>query len=89
MKGDTRCIDGRLQRHVPQQDDPDLETDIGECPECQGEGRNCHICGRPHAEEVWRVDMPVPGKAQRMELTTHVCSSCGERRRDAMAEVEP
>ena len=34
MKGDTRCVDGRLMRHDPQSDDPDLETDIGKCPEC-------------------------------------------------------
>lgn len=34
----TRCTDGRLMRHDPQHDDPDLETDIGKCPECDGEG---------------------------------------------------
>jgi hypothetical protein len=34
MKGDIRCVDGRLMRHDPQPDDPDLETDRGPCPEC-------------------------------------------------------
>jgi hypothetical protein len=38
MKGDLRCVDGRLLRHDPQHDDPDLETDIGECPHCSGDG---------------------------------------------------
>ena len=34
----VRCVDGRLLRHDPQFDDPYLETDIGECPECEGRG---------------------------------------------------
>ena len=38
MKGDIRCIDGRLLRHDPQRDDPSLETDFGKCPECNGKG---------------------------------------------------
>ena len=38
----TRCIEGRLFRHDPQHDDPDLETDIGQCPECDGKG--CMVC---------------------------------------------
>ena len=38
MKGDLRCIEGRLFRHDPQWDDPDLETDVGQCPDCSGEG---------------------------------------------------
>lgn len=33
-----RCIDGRIMRHDPQRDDPELETDIGECPICSGQG---------------------------------------------------
>lgn len=41
MKGDTRCVEGRLMRHDPQHDDPDLETDIGKCPEC--DGKHCAI----------------------------------------------
>lgn len=38
MKGDLRCIEGRLFRHDPQHDDPDLETDVGQCPDCEGDG---------------------------------------------------
>ena len=43
----TRCVDGRLMRHDPQHDDPGLETDIGICPVCDGEGCNeCDCCGQ-------------------------------------------
>lgn len=35
-----RCEDGRLMRSRPFPDDPYFEHDIGECPECGGEG--CH-----------------------------------------------
>jgi hypothetical protein len=35
-----RCVDGRRWRHDPQPDDPYLETDRGECPECGGKGCN-------------------------------------------------
>lgn len=53
MKGDLRCIDGRLWRHDPQYDDPDLETDVGECPECSGEG--CfEVC--PSCDGTGRTD---------------------------------
>src|SRR5258707_7740611 len=46
MSMTTRCTDGRLMRHDPQRDDPYLETDIGECPECEGEGcGECGCCG--------------------------------------------
>ncbi len=38
MKGDLRCVEGRTMRHDPQHDDPDLETDIGECEFCGGDG---------------------------------------------------
>ena len=38
MKGDIRCLYGRLMRHDPQDDDPYLETDRGECPDCRGRG---------------------------------------------------
>jgi hypothetical protein len=34
----THCVEGRLMRHDPRHDDPDLETDIGQCPECEGDG---------------------------------------------------
>lgn len=43
----TRCVDGRTMRHDPQHDDPDLETDIGRCPECEGRG-----CGDIHLAEA-------------------------------------
>lgn len=38
MKGDLYCISGRLYRHDPQDDDPELMTDIGTCPDCSGDG---------------------------------------------------
>ena len=38
MKGSTRCLDGRLMRHDPVCDDPNLETDRGVCPDCNGRG---------------------------------------------------
>ena len=38
MKGDLRCVEGCLYRHDPQADDPDLETAIGQCPDCSGAG---------------------------------------------------
>lgn len=34
----TRCLDGRTMRHDPQPDDPSLETDIGQCEDCDGDG---------------------------------------------------
>jgi hypothetical protein len=34
----VRCVEGRLFRHDPQHDDPYLETDVGQCPDCSGEG---------------------------------------------------
>lgn len=36
--GNMRCIDGRLMRHDPQFDDPEFETDVGQCPDCSGKG---------------------------------------------------
>lgn len=42
----TRCVDGRTMRHDPQPDDPGLETDIGQCEECDGKGCiRCEACG--------------------------------------------
>jgi hypothetical protein len=38
MRGHIRCVDGRLMRHDPQHDDPDLETDRGQCEQCEGFG---------------------------------------------------
>jgi hypothetical protein len=51
MKGDLRCIEGRLWRHDPQADDPDLETDVGECPDCSGDGCGDH--GEPVNKNWW------------------------------------
>lgn len=51
MKGETRCVDGRLYRHDPQYDDPCFETDLGDCPECNGLGcRECDVCGNMVSE---------------------------------------
>jgi hypothetical protein len=42
----TRCVEGRTMRHDPQHDDPELETDIGQCEECDGKGCvTCEECG--------------------------------------------
>ena len=49
MKGDLRCVDGRLFRHDPQYDDPDLETDVGQCEDCSGDG--CGDDGEPVSKE--------------------------------------
>ena len=46
----TRCIDGRIFRHDSQHDDPDLETDIGQCQECEGKG-----CDRLHREAAEKI----------------------------------
>ncbi len=58
----TRCVDGRLMRHDPQPDDPYLETDIGECGECEGVGcETCEACegtfrrDEPHAVECFET----------------------------------
>lgn len=54
----TRCVEGRLMRHDPQHDDPDLETDIGQCPECAGKD-----CSAP-AKIVTKYDPPsIPVRA--------------------------
>lgn len=45
MKGDLRCVEGRLFRHDPQYDDPYLETDVDQCPDCSGDG--CGDGGEP------------------------------------------
>lgn len=57
MKGDFRCVEGRLFRHDPQYDDPYLETDAGKCPDCSGDG-----CGeggepveKPGRSDAWRM----------------------------------
>ena len=84
MKGDIRCVDGRLMRHDPQFDDPDLETDIGECPKCEGKGRNCADCNAPHAEETWEDYVPYRGGFRQAEL--YLCTNCADHRRDTWLE---
>lgn len=59
MKGDLRCIEGRLVRHDPQWDAPDLETDIGQCPDCSGDG--CSDDGEPEPK-LCRSDAWMRGK---------------------------
>ena len=86
MKGDIRCVDGRLMRHDPQHDDPELETDRGECPECHGEGRNCSDCGASHAEEHWQDFEPVGHGGPFRETVLHLCTSCADSRRDRWME---
>lgn len=82
MKGDLRCIDGRLFRHDPQYDDPELETDIGECPDCSGEGWNCADCDAPHSEEHWDDYVTSgPGTPIR-KMVLHLCESCADARRE-------
>lgn len=58
MKGDLRCIDGRIFRHAPQYDDPDLEIDVGQCPDCSGDGcgdRN-EAVEKPGRSQSWLRD---------------------------------
>ncbi len=38
MKNDLYCIGGELWRHDPQPDDPELQTSVGTCPDCSGDG---------------------------------------------------
>lgn len=84
MKGDTRCVEGRLMRHDPQFDDPDLETDISECPECEGKGHNCTDCGACHAEESWEDYAPY--RSGFRQIKQHFCTSCADHRRDQWLE---
>lgn len=50
MKREPSCVDGRLMRHDPQPDDPCLQTDLGECPDCDGLG-----CERPQVQGISRM----------------------------------
>jgi len=59
-KGDLRCIEGRLFRHDPQHDDPYLETDVGQCPDCSGSG--CGDDGEP-VSKSGRSDFWLTGRA--------------------------
>ncbi len=66
----TRCVDGRLMRHDPRPDDPGLETDIGKCPECEGDGcQECDCCGfkSPNVSRCWLG-----------ALETYACDDCRE-----------
>lgn len=49
------CVDGRLMRRDPQPDDPYLETDVGECPDCSGDGcgENGEIIYKPGRSDEW------------------------------------
>ena len=67
-RGEIRCVDGRLMRHDPQFDDPDLETDVGKCPECDGEGcAECDACGKmkPGVSKCWAYG-----------IETYACDDC-------------
>lgn len=48
----TRCVDGREYRHDPMPDDPYLETGIGQCADCDGEG-----CDRASAVPIDMDDL--------------------------------
>jgi hypothetical protein len=60
MKGDLHCVGGRVLRHDPQFDDPELQTDMGECPDCSGDG--CGDDGEPIAKvgrsRIWCLTPP-------------------------------
>lgn len=48
-KGEFFCIEGRLHRHDPQYDDPELTTDRGQCPDCSGKGCGDEPVSKGHA----------------------------------------
>lgn len=50
---DYRCIDGRLMRHDPQPDDPELETDVGACPDCSGKGCHDKFADKGYRSRAW------------------------------------
>ena len=60
----TRCVDGREYRHDPMPDDPHLETDIGQCPDCDGEG-----CDRASAESIDMDDLDVIAGTEPLHVT--------------------
>lgn len=62
MKGDLRCIEGRLWRYDPQHDDPNLETEIGQCPDCSGDG--CDDDGKP-VSKIGHSDLWLTGRRGR------------------------
>lgn len=64
-----RCIDGRLMRHDPQPDDPNLETDIGKCPECNGAG-----CDKNVDEGDWQDIETAPRDGTHITVGTFPCA---------------
>lgn len=82
MKRNIRCVEGRLMCHDLQ---PDLETDVGECPECEGTGHNCADCGAPHAEEAWEDYAPY--RSGYRLAWQHFCTDCADHRRDPWFEA--
>lgn len=70
MKGDLYCLDGRLMRHDPQYDDPELLTDIGQCPDCSGDG-----CDDETGEAI-----PKPGRSESWCRRAAPFRACGEQR---------
>ena len=75
-KGDLRCIEGRLFRHDPQYDDPDLETDIGQCPDCSGDG--CGDGGEP-VSKSGRSDFWLTGRAPSLPMADNQEPKMGEK----------
>ncbi len=55
MKGDLYCVEGRLLRHDPQFDDPDLQTDVGQCPDCSGDGCDDEPVAKTGRSHLWHV----------------------------------
>jgi hypothetical protein len=54
------CVEGRLMRHDPQPDDPELMTDIGQCEDCSGDG--CGDENEPVYKGHMRHDHRHPGR---------------------------
>jgi hypothetical protein len=62
-----RCVDGRLMQHDPRTDNHYRETDVGQCPKCEGDGcGECDVCGR-------RAPLT---KCWPMGIETHACDEC-------------
>lgn len=59
LGGPVRCVDGTLYRHDPQHDDPDYETNLGVCPECDGHG--CDEDSRAFSDWLERESACTPG----------------------------
>ena len=72
MPNGYRCIDGRVMRHDPQGDDPELETDIGKCPFCGGKG--CRDAETN--DELQEVDPRDPDPSRPGVFRDHNCARC-------------